>query len=217
MCLSVSVSLPVLSVCLLILSYLYRSLFSVHFVFLFFSLFRFLCVCQYLKVLALSCLFPCLCLCLKCVCRVVLLPKILPRSGGFFVCLSVFDCFCLSFRAAALNDLLPVSDCVSMCVGVLVYTLIGKFWGNRVKTHIHSMENALQRRIEPTTLHQAGWQAHHTTNELFRPPIAVLICNICLDVVVLVLVVLLLLLVHQMETSVSSMKVAVHCRSPRLL
>ena len=26
-----------------------------------------------------------------------------------------------------------------------------------------------QRRIEPTTLHQAGQQAQHTTNELFRP------------------------------------------------
>ena len=33
-----------------------------------------------------------------------------------------------------------------------------------------SRKNSPQRRMEPTTLHQAGQRAQHTTNELFRPP-----------------------------------------------
>ena len=50
-----------------------------------------------------------------------------------------------------------------------------EFLGNGVRTHVNSMgkipstgKNYPQRRIEPTTLQQAGQQAHHTTNELFR-------------------------------------------------
>ena len=54
------------------------------------------------------------------------------------------------------------------------------FGGNRVRTHVNCKEKITstgkkspQRRIEPTTLHQAGQQAQHTTNELFRPPVTV--------------------------------------------
>ena len=48
--------------------------------------------------------------------------------------------------------------------------------GNRVRTHVNSKEksplpeqNSPQRRIEPTTLHQAEQCIQHTTNELSAP------------------------------------------------
>ena len=47
-----------------------------------------------------------------------------------------------------------------------------EFWGNGVKTHVKSPlpeKKSPQRRIEATTLHQAGQRAQHTPNELFRP------------------------------------------------
>ena len=51
-----------------------------------------------------------------------------------------------------------------------------RVWGNEVRTHVYSNGKLLstgkkspQRRIEPTTLHQAGQRAQDTTNELFRP------------------------------------------------
>ena len=51
-----------------------------------------------------------------------------------------------------------------------------EFLGNRVRTDVKSKgKNSLYgnnfppRRIKPTTLHQAGQQAQHTTNELFQP------------------------------------------------
>ena len=48
-----------------------------------------------------------------------------------------------------------------------LYSHPKEFWGNEVRTHIISKgkksllseKNSLQRRIEPTTLHQAGQQA----------------------------------------------------------
>ena len=48
-----------------------------------------------------------------------------------------------------------------------------EFWGNGFKTHVNSNEkipsfgkkSSPQRRIEPTTMHQAGQLAQHTTNE----------------------------------------------------
>ena len=50
-------------------------------------------------------------------------------------------------------------------------------WGDGVRTHVNSKgkisstgKNSPQRRIKPTTLHQAGQRAQHTANELFRPP-----------------------------------------------
>ena len=55
------------------------------------------------------------------------------------------------------------------------------FWGggggDGVRTHVNSKgkknplyrTNSPQRRIEPTTLHQVGQRAQHTTNELSRP------------------------------------------------
>ena len=58
-----------------------------------------------------------------------------------------------------------------------LYSHPKEFLGNEVRTHVNSKENSPlpgktspQRRIEPTTLHQAGKRAQHTTNELFRPP-----------------------------------------------
>ena len=33
-------------------------------------------------------------------------------------------------------------------------------------------ENSPERRVEPTTLHQAGQRAQHTTNEVFRPRVS---------------------------------------------
>ena len=43
----------------------------------------------------------------------------------------------------------------------------------------HSLEqNIQQRRIEPTTLHQAGQRAQQTTNELFRPPAPMVHCQL---------------------------------------
>ena len=48
---------------------------------------------------------------------------------------------------------------------------------NGVRTHVNSKgkipstgkKNSPQRRIEPTTLHQTGQRAQHTTSELLRP------------------------------------------------
>ena len=44
--------------------------------------------------------------------------------------------------------------------------------GNGVRTHVNSKGNipSTVRWMEPTTLHQAGQRAQHTTNELFRSP-----------------------------------------------
>ena len=51
-----------------------------------------------------------------------------------------------------------------------------EFLGNGVRTIVNPKrkipstgKKSPQRRIEPTTLHQAGQRAQHTTNELFRP------------------------------------------------
>ena len=52
-----------------------------------------------------------------------------------------------------------------------------EFWGieseamltPRQKIPSTGEKKSPQRRIEPTTLHQAGQRAQHTTNELFRP------------------------------------------------
>ena len=80
------------------------------------------------------------------------------------------------------------SECLrwNVCVHRLdlgLYSHPKEFWGNGVRTQVNSKGKSLpppppsltgrilpQRRIEPTTLHQAGQQAQHTTNELFRPP-----------------------------------------------
>ena len=59
-----------------------------------------------------------------------------------------------------------------------LYSHPKEFWGNGFRTHVNSKGKILctgkkkspQRRIEPTTLHQAGQRAQHTTNELFWPP-----------------------------------------------
>ena len=40
-------------------------------------------------------------------------------------------------------------------------------------------KNSHQRRIEPTTLHQAGQRAQHTTNELFRGARQSRVNNVC--------------------------------------
>ena len=40
-------------------------------------------------------------------------------------------------------------------------------------------KNSPQRSIEPTTLHQAGQRAQHTTNELFRPLLLLCFCCCC--------------------------------------
>ena len=52
-----------------------------------------------------------------------------------------------------------------------------EFWGNGVRTHVNSKEKisstgkkSPQRRMEPTTLRQAGQRAQHTTNELNTLP-----------------------------------------------
>ena len=77
-------------------------------------------------------------------------------------------------------------DLLSLCDGMHVCRLdlglyshpkeVGFFW-NGVRTHVNSKgkipstwKNSPQRRIEPTTLHQAGQRAQYTTNELFRSP-----------------------------------------------
>ena len=64
-------------------------------------------------------------------------------------------------------------------LGLGLYFHPKEFGGNGVRTHVHSKEkipstekNYPQRRIEPTTQHQAGQRAQHTTNELFRPPVS---------------------------------------------
>ena len=51
-----------------------------------------------------------------------------------------------------------------------------EFGENGVRTHVDSKGkkipftgNSSRRRIEPTTQHQAGQRAQHTTNELLRP------------------------------------------------
>ena len=49
-----------------------------------------------------------------------------------------------------------------------LYSHLKEFWRSGVRTHVN-WKNSPQRRIKPTTLHQAGQQAQHTTNELFRP------------------------------------------------
>ena len=57
-----------------------------------------------------------------------------------------------------------------------LYSHPKEFWGNAVRTHVHSKGNIpsteSQRSIEPTKLHQAEKRAQHTTNELFRPHLA---------------------------------------------
>ena len=57
-----------------------------------------------------------------------------------------------------------------------VYSHPKELRGNRIRTHVNSKgkyplywKNP-QRRIEPSTLHQAGQRAQHTTYELFKPP-----------------------------------------------
>ena len=51
-----------------------------------------------------------------------------------------------------------------------------EFWGNRVRAYVNSKgnipttgKNSPQRRIEPTTLHQAGQRARYSSNELLQP------------------------------------------------
>ena len=63
-----------------------------------------------------------------------------------------------------------------------LYSHPKEFGGNGVRTHVNSKgKNPLyrktfpERKIEPTTLHQAGQRAQHTTNELFRPPHSIVI------------------------------------------
>ena len=59
-----------------------------------------------------------------------------------------------------------------------LYSHPKEFLGNGVRSHVNSKgkipstgeKKYPQRRMEPTTLHQAGQRARHTTNELFRPP-----------------------------------------------
>ena len=56
-----------------------------------------------------------------------------------------------------------------------LYSHLKEFWGNGVQTHVNSKGKiSSQRRIEPTTLHQAGQRAQHTTNKLFQAPDSVL-------------------------------------------
>ena len=65
-----------------------------------------------------------------------------------------------------------------MCAQTRPYSHLKEFWGMESEPMLTSREksplpkkNVPQRRIEPMTLHQAGQQAQHTTNELFRPPL----------------------------------------------
>ena len=63
-----------------------------------------------------------------------------------------------------------------------LYSHPKEFWGNGVRTHVNSRgksplskkkkkkKKSPPRRIESTTLHQAGQRAQNTTNELFRSP-----------------------------------------------
>ena len=75
------------------------------------------------------------------------------------------------------QDLWSPCDGMHVCTDqTSVYILIRKsFGGNGVRTHINTKgkmpstgKKSPQRRMEPTTLHQAGQRAQHTTNELFR-------------------------------------------------
>ena len=58
-----------------------------------------------------------------------------------------------------------------------LYSHPKEFWGNGVGTHVNSKgkipstgKNSPQRRIEPTTPHQAGQRARHSTNWAIPPP-----------------------------------------------
>ena len=74
------------------------------------------------------------------------------------------------------QDLLSPCGRMHVCTyKTSVYTLTQKsFWGNGVRTHVNSKgkmpstekKKTPQRRVEPTTLHQAGQRAQHTTGPL---------------------------------------------------
>ena len=73
----------------------------------------------------------------------------------------------------------PESVRVNACVHRLdlgLYSHPKEFLRNGVRTHVNSKgksplseKKSLWRRIESTTLHQAGQRSQHTTNELIRP------------------------------------------------
>ena len=72
-------------------------------------------------------------------------------------------------------------ECMCAQLDLGLYSHPKEFWGNGVRAHVSSKGKipssgkiSPQRRIEPTTLRQAGQWAQHTTNELFRPPIVTL-------------------------------------------
>ena len=75
------------------------------------------------------------------------------------------------------QDLLSLCDGMHVCTDLIsAYTLIRKsFRGMESEPRLTPREKSplpeknLKRRIEPTTLHQAGQRAQHTTNELFGP------------------------------------------------
>ena len=66
------------------------------------------------------------------------------------------------------------------------YSHTKEFWGNGVRTHVNfkgkipstGKKKSPQRRIESTTLHQAGQRAQDTTSELIRPQVTYLI-SVC--------------------------------------
>ena len=77
------------------------------------------------------------------------------------------------------QDLLSLRDGMHVCTNqTSIYPLIQKSSGGMESESMLTSrgkspppeKNSHQRRIESTTLHQAGQQAQHTTNELFLPP-----------------------------------------------
>ena len=54
-------------------------------------------------------------------------------------------------------------------IDIHIYIYIYTFTYIHIHTHTHIPEKKSPQRMEPTTLHQAGQPAQHTTNELFQP------------------------------------------------
>ena len=69
-------------------------------------------------------------------------------------------------------------DGMHVSTDLVLYSHPKEFWGNGVKTQANSMGKIPstgknpQRSIEPMTLHPAGQQAKHTTNQQFPPPLS---------------------------------------------